>query len=78
MSLAVCEGGCQMGGTCIAPDTCFCAQGYLGKNCEIGKLNLPTTQSVTVIMHFILCKAVYQDFGFLIANSGFLLASLAG
>ena len=35
--IAVCEGGCKMGGICMAPNTCLCPQGYSGKNCEIGK-----------------------------------------
>ncbi|XP_055076971.1 protein kinase C-binding protein NELL1-like [Periophthalmus magnuspinnatus] len=31
---AFCEEGCQSGGTCVAPNTCLCASGFTGPNCE--------------------------------------------
>ena len=35
--LAICDPVCQNGGTCTAPDTCECLNGYTGEHCEIGK-----------------------------------------
>ena len=36
-SLAVCDPGCQNGGTCSAPDVCDCATGYVGDSCQTGE-----------------------------------------
>ncbi len=32
---AVCTQACQNGGTCSAPDTCTCMEGFSGNQCEI-------------------------------------------
>uniref|UniRef100_A0A8B9GYW1 NEL-like protein 2 n=1 Tax=Astyanax mexicanus TaxID=7994 RepID=A0A8B9GYW1_ASTMX len=31
---AHCDGLCHNGGTCVAPDTCICQQGFTGRRCE--------------------------------------------
>ncbi|XP_047660262.1 protein kinase C-binding protein NELL2 isoform X2 [Tachysurus fulvidraco] len=31
---AQCDGLCHNGGSCVAPDTCICQQGFTGKRCE--------------------------------------------
>uniref|UniRef100_A0A4W4HQ48 Neural EGFL like 2 n=1 Tax=Electrophorus electricus TaxID=8005 RepID=A0A4W4HQ48_ELEEL len=33
-SAAQCDGLCHNGGSCFAPDTCVCQQGFTGKRCE--------------------------------------------
>lgn len=35
--LAMCDGLCQNGGTCVSPNNCVCQQGFTGKRCETGK-----------------------------------------
>ena len=35
--LAICDPVCENGGTCTAPNTCECVDGYSGEQCEIGK-----------------------------------------
>ena len=37
-SLAVCDSGCQNGGTCSSPNTCVCDTGYEGDYCQTGVL----------------------------------------
>ena len=34
--LALCSPGCENGGTCTAPDTCNCVDGYSGDRCQNG------------------------------------------
>ena len=34
--LAICDFDCENGGTCTAPNTCECVDGYSGEQCEIG------------------------------------------
>ena len=34
--LAVCEPVCENGGTCTAPNTCDCTDGYSGDTCQTG------------------------------------------
>ena len=33
---AICTGGCLNGGQCVQPETCRCATGRTGQNCETG------------------------------------------
>ena len=35
--LAMCDGMCQNGGTCVSPNNCICQQGFTGRRCETGK-----------------------------------------
>ena len=34
--LAICDPVCENGGTCIAPNTCECVDGYSGEQCQAG------------------------------------------
>ena len=36
ITTAVCEQGCDNGGTCIEPGECSCATGWTGNRCEAG------------------------------------------
>ena len=34
---AVCSSGCYNGGTCVSPNTCSCASGWMGVDCRTGE-----------------------------------------
>ena len=34
--LAICDPACENGGTCTAPNTCDCPEGYAGNQCQRG------------------------------------------
>ena len=36
INLAICDPACENGGTCTAPNTCDCPEGYSGNQCQIG------------------------------------------
>ena len=48
--LALCFPACENGGTCTAPDTCDCVDGYSGDGCENGICVLVFSQSVNSVV----------------------------
>lgn len=44
VAAADCDGLCHNGGSCVAPDTCICQQGFTGKRCETGEGGWPTAR----------------------------------
>ena len=40
MYLVQCDPACENGGTCTAPNTCDCPEGYSGNQCQIGMFTM--------------------------------------
>lgn len=57
--LALCDGRCLNGGSCVSPNICVCPQGFSGQNCETGKNRSRTP--VGVWMHFLLLLDPSED-----------------
>ena len=56
--LAVCDTSCENGGTCTAPDTCECLDGYSGDQCENGMIYLLYEYFHVFPFPYTLCLAI--------------------
>lgn len=76
---AVCEKPCANGGRCVAPNTCLCAYGFTGSNCERGTLTVEYSHSSDSIRSDPLCLRAPQYLtirsGRVCATSGSLLGA---
>ena len=49
--LAICTGDCSNGGTCVAPETCDCQDGWSGNSCSDGQVHCEHHNSYNNFVH---------------------------
>ncbi|KAK3544622.1 hypothetical protein QTP86_019138 [Hemibagrus guttatus] len=54
---AQCDGLCHNGGSCVAPDTCICQQGFTGKRCETAKVQEKEASDASGVLSVLMFNA---------------------